>query len=76
MRKRKRLMKVGEAESVQERVAAQSTGPGKKEADRGMVEPSVGEGTDIVIEEGQVSMPLVLVPFEVVPKEEAQAWRK
>lgn len=41
-----------------------------------MVELSMGEGTTVVVEEGQAALPLVLVPFEAVPEEEAQALRK
>lgn len=73
VRKKRKLMKARESELAPKRVVAESIGPGRDKVDQGMIKPSVGEGMIVVCEEGQVTLPLVLVPFEAVPDEEPQA---
>lgn len=71
--KMRRLVKAGEAKSVQERVTVKSTWPGRDGAYQQVIEPSKGDGAAVVWEEMQAALPIVMVSFETVPEEEPQA---
>lgn len=76
VQKRRGLLNAGQAGPGQEGVTAGPTGPGGDVAEQPATKCSGGAITAVVGEEGQASLPLVLVPFEVAPEKEAQARRK
>lgn len=88
VQKRRRLLISGKTEQAKENVAAEEPGSERDVARQGSGEPSgresaavpeatkSGDGGWVGGEEGQASLPLVLVPFEAVPKEEPVARRK
>lgn len=76
VRKKRRLVKAGETGLAQERVAVESTGPSREGVDQEVSALGEKEGAAGVGEEGQVALPLVMVPFEAVPEEEPPARRK
>lgn len=76
VRKKRRLIKTGQAEPVQERSTAEATGLGGDGVEQATYGPSGREGTANVGKEGHAALPLVLVPFEAVPEEEQRVRMK
>lgn len=68
MQKRRRLVKIGQADQVQEGPIAETVRPGRDEATQEAAGSSRAIETAAGAGEGQGLLPLVPVPFEGVPK--------
>lgn len=64
VRKRRRLVKAGQAEPTQEGLAVEVIGPDRGGLDQMLAGPNRREGTAVQQDEGQGALPLVLVPEE------------